>query len=82
MLRSLRIVVGNMVVNFIISFYWQTQRDRNVKPYPTEILPPCHILTFSALCPAGATVFWCRTHMGFFFFFSFPLLCFSGHHRS
>ena len=53
------------MVNAIISFYWQTQRDRNVKP--TEILTPCHILTFSDFCPEVATVFWYRTYVGFFF---------------
>jgi len=37
MLRPLKIIVGNMIVNAIISFYWQTQRDRHVKPHPTEI---------------------------------------------
>ena len=56
MLRPLKIIVGNMIVNAIISFYWQTQRDRHVKPHPTEILTPCHILTFSAFCPEAATV--------------------------
>lgn len=69
MLRPLKIIVGNMIVNAIISFYWQTQRDRHVKPHPTEILTPCHILTFSAFCPEAATVFWYRTYGLFFFFF-------------
>lgn len=69
MLRPLKITVGNMIVNAIISFYWQTQRERHVKPHPTEILTPCHILTFSTFCPEAATVFWYGTYVGFFFFF-------------
>ena len=71
MLRLLKIIVGNMMVNAIISFYWQTQRDRNVKP--TEILTPCHILTFSDFCPEVATVFWYRTYVGFFFFLAISI---------
>ena len=73
MLRPLKIIVGNMIVNAIISFYWQTQRDRHVKPHPTEILTPCHILTFSAFCPEAATVFWYRTYGLFFFFFAISI---------
>ena len=68
MLRPLKITVGNMIVNAIISFYWQTQRERHVKPHPTEILTHCHILTFSTFCPEAATVFWYGTYVGFLFF--------------
>ena len=88
MFRLLRIR-GNMVANLIILLYWQTQRNRNVQPYFTEIFSPCHVLTFCLMLWNSNHV-WCRTLTGcccccfvcLFICLPFSSFCFSRHECS